>query len=229
MDASRREAYRGRLLAERRRLLEQLGRLKEHGLEETQGASLSELSTYDNHPADLGSETLERSKDLALWLNARSRLARVEDALARLEAGEYGMCRACGRPIGAERLEAVPEADLCRECQGERERAEARQGRVRPVEEGLLSPPFGRTFLDSRRDYVAYDGEDAWQEVARYGTSETPQDVPDSAGYERLYQDAYERRGGVTDLENLVDDAGEPLSDLTQDAPGRGRTGRPDR
>ena len=224
MDAARREAFRGRLLAERRRLPEQLGRLEGHGL-----ASLGELSPYDNHPADLGSETFERGKDLALWLNTRSRLARVEDALARLEAGTYGTCRACGRPVGAERLEAVPEADLCREYQGERERAEARHGRVRPVEEELLSPPFGRTFRDPEGGNVAYDGEDAWQDVARYGTSETPQDVPDSAGYERLYQDAYERRGGVTDLENLVDDEGEPLSDLTQDAPGRGRTGRPDR
>ncbi len=230
MDSQKREAYRRRLLEERERLRGTADRLKGHGLEETQSGSLGELSTYDNHPADIGSETFERSQDLALWLHARSRLARVEEALARLEAGTYGTCRACGRAVGEERLEAVPEADLCRECQGERERAEREHGRRRPVEEELLSPPFGRTFLDHDRrregGNVVYDGEDAWQEVARYGTSETPQDVPDNAGYERMYQDGFERRGGVTEVENLADETGEPLLDRLQGGKGRGRTGR---
>ncbi len=40
-------------------------------------------------------------------------LVEVDAALARLEAGTYGLCRACGREIGTERLEAVPYATLC--------------------------------------------------------------------------------------------------------------------
>lgn len=183
MDLETKERFRRRILEERERLLEMAERLKGHGLEETQSASLGEFSTYDNHPADIGSETFERSKDLALMRHARSRRARLDAALARLEAGTYGTCRACGRPIAAERLEAVPEADLCLACQGERERAEAAHGRRRPVEEKLLSPPFGRTFLDGGRreegGNVAYDGEDAWEDAARHGTSTTAPTAPD--------------------------------------------------
>ena len=44
-------------------------------------------------------------------------LAAVDAALARLDAGTYGTCTTCGKPIGAERLEALPWAALCIDCQ----------------------------------------------------------------------------------------------------------------
>jgi RNA polymerase-binding transcription factor DksA len=44
-------------------------------------------------------------------------LAQVEDALARLDAGTFGMCTRCGNPIAPERLEAIPWAPLCIDCQ----------------------------------------------------------------------------------------------------------------
>lgn len=235
LDEDRKEEYR-HLLHERRLALTGMAEsLKSHGLEETQGESLSELSTYDNHPADIGTETWERSKDLALRRQLRQHLALVDRALVKLDAGDFGTCRACGREVGRDRLQALPEAEFCRDCQGALSREEDARQRRRPIEEEVLSPPFGRTFTDDDREgggvrggdgNVGYDGEDAWQEVALYGTSETPQDVPDSAGYDRLYQDAYERRGGVTDLENIVDEKGEPLHDREQEGKGRGRTGR---
>lgn len=226
MDADLQAKYRGALEERRQRLLAVRDRLVETGLGTTQGDSLGELSTYDNHPADIGSETFERSKDLARRLEYDARLREVELALDRLRSGDYGHCLRCGREIGAERLEAIPEASLCRECKQALEDEEAVAQRVRPVEEEVLSPPFGRTFRDGDGN-VAYDGEDAWQDVARYGTSETPQDVPDHGGYERLYVDAYERRGAVTDVEAVIDDEGEPLGEVgEEEAPGDRRTGR---
>jgi len=54
--------------------------------------------------------------------NARQRLQRVQAALALFERDEYGYCRLCEEPIGFARLSAQPEAPLCVECQGERER-----------------------------------------------------------------------------------------------------------
>jgi DnaK suppressor protein len=48
---------------------------------------------------------------------ARSSLRRaIELALVRLQNGNYGICAACGKPIGRARLEAVPWADYCRDC-----------------------------------------------------------------------------------------------------------------
>lgn len=44
-------------------------------------------------------------------------LAQVEEALHRLETGEYGVCSNCGQQIAPERLEIMPEATLCVRCQ----------------------------------------------------------------------------------------------------------------
>lgn len=54
--------------------------------------------------------------------SAEQRLTRVEGALRRIDDGEYGDCLECGEPISLPRLEAQPEALLCVDCQGLRER-----------------------------------------------------------------------------------------------------------
>ncbi|NLL43204.1 MAG: transcriptional regulator [Firmicutes bacterium] len=135
------------------------------------GASLregiGELSAYDNHPGDLGSEMYERSKDLGLLENIRQQIAEIEEAQRALKEGTYGFCRSCGRSIAEMRLLALPRTLLCMQCQREKE-GQSLEGR--PVEEELLFPPFGRTFTDEE-DSVIFDGEDSWEAVARYGTS----------------------------------------------------------
>jgi RNA polymerase-binding transcription factor DksA len=50
----------------------------------------------------------------------RRELAEIEDALRRIEAGEYGRCEACGGPMGLQRIRAIPEARYCLSCSGER-------------------------------------------------------------------------------------------------------------
>jgi len=54
--------------------------------------------------------------------NAQQRLQRVQAALALFARDEYGYCRLCEEPIGFARLNAQPEAPLCLECQGAREK-----------------------------------------------------------------------------------------------------------
>jgi RNA polymerase-binding protein DksA len=67
----------------------------------------------DNHPADLATETYERELDEGLEEDARARLRDIDDALARIEAGTYGICRVCGKEIPPERLEVLPWTTLC--------------------------------------------------------------------------------------------------------------------
>lgn len=74
----------------------------------------------------------------------------------------------------------------------------------RPIEEAVLEPPFGRTFRDGDDD-AAYDGEDAWQDVARYGTANTPQDVPPAVDYDEVLVDPDEDRGIVSGVEAVED------------------------
>ena len=64
----------------------------------------------DDHIADSASETYMRELDGGLEENAEHLLVEIDAALARIDEGSYGRCVVCGRPIGAERLEAVPYA-----------------------------------------------------------------------------------------------------------------------
>ncbi len=75
--------------------------------------SIGELSTYDQHPADVGSEVFEQTKDLAILEQLEANLADIEHAFQRLDDDSYGTCEACGQQIADERLEAQPAARFC--------------------------------------------------------------------------------------------------------------------
>jgi RNA polymerase-binding transcription factor DksA len=71
--------------------------------------------TYGSQAA-AASHVFAQQRDLALRDSERAQLRLVEDALERLAAGTYGTCRSCGRPVGDERLEAIPWAATCIDC-----------------------------------------------------------------------------------------------------------------
>lgn len=87
-------------------------------------AAADELAEAGQSP-DLGDEegfgeadsiSVERDRVLSLQAMARQRLDDIDAAVRRLEAGTYGACRTCRRPIPVVRLEAVPEATQCVSC-----------------------------------------------------------------------------------------------------------------
>jgi YteA family regulatory protein len=110
--------YREMLEKEQQRMLRQI-RTIDSGQDQDMSETLSELSDYDDHPADIATETFEREKDRALRENARETIERVEAALQKMENGTYGLCDICGQPIPAGRLDAVPYATLCVKCQAD--------------------------------------------------------------------------------------------------------------
>ena len=112
----------------RRRLEEERDRLEgirdgiqreqEEGSSETGG----ELSSFDQHPGDSGTETFEMEKNVSLLEQVEDELREIDAAFQRLERGTYGTCQACGRPIGDARLEAMPATRFCVEDQAKAER-----------------------------------------------------------------------------------------------------------
>jgi DnaK suppressor protein len=66
-----------------------------------------------DHIADSATETYMRELDDGLEENAEHLLGEIDAALGRIDDGTYGLCVNCGKPIGEERLEAVPYATLC--------------------------------------------------------------------------------------------------------------------
>ena len=73
--------------------------------------------------ADAGAKTYEREQEISLANISRDKLAQNRHALERLDNGSYGICEACGLPIGKFRLQAAPRATLCRSCKEKAERA----------------------------------------------------------------------------------------------------------
>ena len=76
----------------------------------------SELSgevAFDEEYADAGSTTFEREKELSISNNLRDLMEKIERALARIDAGTYGLCVRCGKPIEKARIRALPYASLC--------------------------------------------------------------------------------------------------------------------
>ena len=72
-----------------------------------------------SHSADSAEQAQERENDAvvdAIGNEARASIAEIEAALERLEAGTYGLCGDCGKPISEQRLGAIPEATRCIDC-----------------------------------------------------------------------------------------------------------------
>jgi DnaK suppressor protein len=77
-------------------------------------------STDDEHDPEGATIAFERAQLEALIAQARQQLLELEDALARLERGGYGVCEQCGQPIAPERLEVRPTARTCIRCASRR-------------------------------------------------------------------------------------------------------------
>jgi YteA family regulatory protein len=170
MDRDKLEYFRKRLYEERDNIYHILEGLEEEmGVETSLRDSTSELSSYDNHPGDLASETFEIEKNRALRANETTHLAAIDDALGRIDSGRFGKCEICGREIAGERLDALPYARTCIECEKTREPNYKTCWQDRPVEETVIGYPFGSINKDPD-DYTGYDGEDVWQELESFNS-----------------------------------------------------------
>ncbi len=103
------------LLRERKRLLAEEEEISSGSLRAPQSDLSGEVS-FDEEYADAGSFTFEREKDFSIAQNIKDLVEKIDRALAKIEAGTYGICEACGRPIEKARLKALPYASLCLAC-----------------------------------------------------------------------------------------------------------------
>jgi DnaK suppressor protein len=102
------------LVADRDRLADDLADLERAGHE-----SLSDMSgenNYRDHMADQGTATFSKELDMSLGENVRELLTQVDGAIARIDAGVYGVCTKCSKKIDPSRLKAMPAADMCIQC-----------------------------------------------------------------------------------------------------------------
>lgn len=74
---------------------------------------VGELTTFNNHPADLGTELYERERDFTLESYREQELEEINRALEAMDEGTYHLCVECGKQIEEERLLAVPTTRYC--------------------------------------------------------------------------------------------------------------------
>jgi DnaK suppressor protein len=98
-----------RLLKERDELDVQLSTIEDTSFATTQ----SDLSGDVGLDDDAGTATFEREKDLSIEQNVRDLLQKIDRALSRIDAGTYGICERCGKPIEKARVKALPYVSLC--------------------------------------------------------------------------------------------------------------------
>jgi DnaK suppressor protein len=109
------ENFRKIILDKKKEILEELETLRDSMMDATTGEYASESSMYSTH-MEQGTDAMEREKTFLFASREGKFLNYLEDALQRIEKGEYGKCSECGKLIEKERLEAVPHARQCLHC-----------------------------------------------------------------------------------------------------------------
>lgn len=114
MNEAQLEFFRQRLLAQRAELENDIARAR------------SELSTNENEPDELDRASAEEERWLSLRISEREGklLRKIDEALQRIDDGDYGYCEDTGDPIGIPRLLARPTATLSAEAKTRREQLE---------------------------------------------------------------------------------------------------------
>ena len=104
------------LISERARAAEQVAALQAEW--DALVAASEDSNADDEHDPEGATIGFERAQLTAVLEASRARVAALDEALARLDAGDYGVCERCGGPIGAERLAALPATRRCIACAG---------------------------------------------------------------------------------------------------------------
>ena len=146
-DRERYEVLKGMLEDRAREIVAKLRSLRE---------SLPDELAEVKDPEEQCVDEFARGLDFALIEMKSQTLARINDALLRLEADSYGVCTDCEEEIGRSRLQALPFAERCRDCQQVREEiaADAARQQSKFVQPGADEPapaPTGRRGRPARR------------------------------------------------------------------------------
>lgn len=170
MNREQMNKYKQMLVNEKNEIIDTIHRMEE-GYEGSLQDSTNELSVYDNHPADLGTETFMQEQNVNLKDREKMILTKIDLSLKNIEEGDYGRCIVCGKDIEEERLDIIPYTVTCTEHREEIENAIMRD---RPIEEEYLHNTFGRSNKDnSPENFVGTDGEDILQRVEEFNKVES--------------------------------------------------------
>ncbi len=114
------EQFRSQLLGKRDEILAEAGKTL---------SDMTDQTTNIPDPNDRATVESGRSFELRIRDRERKLLSKIEEAIGRLDEGEYGICEGCGEDIGIKRLEARPVTTYCIDCKTLQETKEKSQGK----------------------------------------------------------------------------------------------------
>ena len=113
----------GKMIAIKKKLEKQRQELLQEA-EQTLNNKIGQEKESFPDPTDQAVAELDSNFELRLRGRERKLLKKIEEAIARIESGTYGVCESCGGPISVRRLEARPVTTLCIECKTQQEEEE---------------------------------------------------------------------------------------------------------
>lgn len=189
MDKEIMNHFRRRLISEKMKVLKNLNNME--NMEEY--ASMenydSELSYFDNHPADSGTEVFIREQDEGFKNQLKETLFEIEESFEDMRNGLYGICKICNKEIDRKRLEVRPFSKTCIECS---EDIQPKEKMYESLDDKYM------TTTSNNPEEIGYDREDAYLDLVELDIVEG--DPSFSTGD---FLGLVEEEDSIDDLENI--------------------------
>ncbi|MBC8590443.1 TraR/DksA C4-type zinc finger protein [Wansuia hejianensis] len=159
MDKDKLKYFKDKLIKEKKDIIKSL---KTRDNEEYGSIDMyyTELSAYDNHPGDIGTEVFQMEQDKGFRNKLGDTLEKIESSLENIEKGSYGICSLCNNPINEERLELIPYLTTCIDCS---------EKNIMPIDYRQFDSIDSKrlvSFSIRPKTNTAYDREDGYQDAA---------------------------------------------------------------
>ncbi len=199
MDKNTVEKLKRKLINQSKRIEETIQSMERNREAEQENNYPTELSNYDNHPAEIASELYELEHNLSLREHQERMLMQTREALKRIENGSYGICASCGKEITTERLEALPTAEMCKDCEDERNEN---------VKKKWETPPNRSLRFDAGEIFnewsdLDFEGMDQMNDLMKYGSSSSPQETGNRIQPEEFYTNEKDEQGVVDHMDKI--------------------------
>ncbi len=192
MNKKRLEYFKRKLIDEKKKIIKTLNNMDNMEEYAQMDNYYNELSHYDNHPADVGTEVFMREQDEGFKINLKDTIQEIQDSLIGINKGNYGTCNVCSKEIDERRLEVIPYAKTCLECTSD---VEVKEKIYESLEDEYIT-----SFSYDIKDNNAYDREDAYQDIVQFDM--VPGDPSFSTGDYMGVTDE-ENEFGIDDIENI--------------------------
>ena len=202
MDKADMERFKELLLNLKKDIDRTIGTMKENGISIQSVSHPTELSNYDNHPAEMGTILYELEHNNALMVHQENMILEINNAIERIDKGIYGKCTFCGKEIGSGRLLAIPYTALCIECAAEKSKDTGIMAQKPPSEEEELDvKQYFHEYADDE-----FEGIDVINDLVKYGSSDGPQDIGKNRDMREYYSNKIDKQGIVDDMDQVSND-----------------------